>query len=49
MFLNIFQKREREEVNEEEKDLIKVLKSVGEAGKGFVRSVYLLKAPKLPS
>ncbi|KAL5557295.1 hypothetical protein UlMin_039531 [Ulmus minor] len=42
-------KREREEVNEEEKDLIKVLKSVGEAGKGFVRGVYLLKAPKLPS
>ncbi|XP_058203869.1 uncharacterized protein LOC131318082 [Rhododendron vialii] len=39
-------KRGREEIAEEE-DLFNVLKSVGEAGKGFVRSIYLPKAPKL--
>ncbi|KAF7151525.1 hypothetical protein RHSIM_Rhsim02G0060300 [Rhododendron simsii] len=39
-------KRGREEIAEEE-DLFNVLKSVGEVGKGFVRSIYLPKAPKL--
>ncbi|KAE9452914.1 hypothetical protein C3L33_15194, partial [Rhododendron williamsianum] len=38
-------KRGREEIAEEE-DLFNVLKSVGEVGKGFVRSIYLPKAPK---
>lgn len=36
-------KRGREEMGEEE-DLVNVLKSVGEVGKGFVRSIYLPKA-----
>ncbi|GFY86381.1 hypothetical protein Acr_05g0000200 [Actinidia rufa] len=35
------------EVGEEEGDLLDVLKNVGEAGKGFVRSIYFLKAPRL--
>ncbi|KAI8566766.1 hypothetical protein RHMOL_Rhmol02G0067400 [Rhododendron molle] len=39
-------KRGREEIAEEE-DLFNVLKSVGEVGRGFVRSIYLPKAPKL--
>lgn len=37
-------KRGREEMGEEEDDLVNVLKSVGEVGKGFVRSIYLPKA-----
>uniref|UniRef100_A0A5B7C9D5 Putative nucleolar protein 6 isoform X2 n=1 Tax=Davidia involucrata TaxID=16924 RepID=A0A5B7C9D5_DAVIN len=40
-------KRGREEVVKEEKDLIDDLKAVGEVGKGFVRSIYFLKAPRL--
>lgn len=41
-------KRGREETTGEEgRDLIEVLKAVGEVGKGFVRSVYFLKAPRL--
>ncbi|KAF2290735.1 hypothetical protein GH714_015240 [Hevea brasiliensis] len=39
-------KRGRDEAGEGE-DPIKVLKGVGEVGKGFVRSVYFLKAPRL--
>ncbi|GAB2279548.1 hypothetical protein Dimus_014191 [Dionaea muscipula] len=38
-------KRGREE-NGNDDDIVNVLKSVGETGKGFVRSVHLLKAPK---
>ena len=34
-------------MGEEEGDLLDVLKNVGEAGKGFVRSIYFLKAPRL--
>ncbi|OVA07033.1 Nrap protein [Macleaya cordata] len=41
-------KREREEdESNERQDPIDVLRNVGEVGKGFVRSVYLLKAPRL--
>ncbi|KAG7990196.1 hypothetical protein I3843_02G012900 [Carya illinoinensis] len=41
-------KRGREEAGEEGKeDPVDVLKAVGEVGKGFVRSVYFLKAPRL--
>ncbi|KAB1213028.1 Nucleolar protein 6 [Morella rubra] len=39
-------KRGRDEVGEEGKDPVDVLKEVGEVGKGFVRSVFLLKAPR---
>ncbi|CAK7339575.1 unnamed protein product [Dovyalis caffra] len=39
-------KRDRDEAGEEE-DPIDVLKAVGEAGKGFVKSVHFLKAPRL--
>ncbi|XP_047334495.1 nucleolar protein 6 [Impatiens glandulifera] len=39
-------KRGDEETDEEEKDIMDVLKNVGSIGKGFVRSVHLLKAPK---
>ncbi|KAK9231047.1 hypothetical protein WN943_021278 [Citrus x changshan-huyou] len=42
-------KREREEAPEEETDSIGVLKAVGELGKGFVRDIYFLKAPRLMS
>ncbi|QCD91028.1 U3 small nucleolar RNA-associated protein 22 [Vigna unguiculata] len=40
-------KRKHEEVVDEEYNPLKVLKTVGEIGKGFVRSVYFLKPPKL--
>ncbi|CAK9152397.1 unnamed protein product [Ilex paraguariensis] len=40
-------KRERGDTCEEEKDLLDALKAVGEVGKGFVRSIHLLKAPRL--
>lgn len=33
-------------MGEEGKDPVDVLKEVGEVGKGFVRSVFLLKAPR---
>ncbi|KAG8659917.1 nucleolar protein 6 isoform X2 [Manihot esculenta] len=39
-------KRGREEAGEGE-DPVDVLRAVGEVGKGFVRSVYFLKAPRL--
>ncbi|PON74894.1 Nrap protein [Parasponia andersonii] len=39
-------KREREDTGEKEKNPSKVLKGVGEAGQGFVRSIHLLKAPR---
>ncbi|KAJ6378798.1 hypothetical protein OIU78_028927 [Salix suchowensis] len=39
-------KRDREEASDAE-DPIDVLKAVGEAGKGFVKSVHFLKAPRL--
>jgi hypothetical protein len=32
---------------EEGKDPVDVLKAVGEIGKGFVRSVYSLKSPRI--
>ena len=41
------QKRSRGEDGQEGEDLINVLRAVGEAGKGFVRSVHLLKYPKV--
>lgn len=37
-------KRGREETDEGEREAIESLKSVAERGKGFVRSVYLIKA-----
>lgn len=43
----ISKKRSRDEGDDESnKEPIKLLKDVGEVGKGFVKSVYLLKAPK---
>lgn len=42
-------KRGRVSVDEDNEELIDVLKAVGLAGKGFVRSVHLLKSPKLIS
>ncbi|XP_057529291.1 uncharacterized protein LOC130807910 isoform X1 [Amaranthus tricolor] len=41
---SVSKKRDRQE---ESKDAIDILKAVGEAGKGFVRSVHLLKTPRL--
>ncbi|XP_057421446.1 uncharacterized protein LOC130715357 isoform X2 [Lotus japonicus] len=40
-------KRKQDEVVEEEHNPHKVLKAVGEVGKGFVRSIYFLKPPRL--
>ncbi|XP_022152358.1 nucleolar protein 6 [Momordica charantia] len=40
-------KRGRDEAVEAEKEPAEVLKAVGETGKGLMRSIYLLKAPKL--
>lgn len=45
----LLQKRDREETDEGEREAIESLKSVAEKGKGFVRSVYLLKASKVHS
>lgn len=42
----LFQKRGLEEANEEVKNPTKVLKGIGEAGKGFVRSIHYLKGPR---
>ncbi|XP_009347539.2 nucleolar protein 6 isoform X1 [Pyrus x bretschneideri] len=42
-------KRGREEEAEEVKDPTGLLKNIGEVGTGFVRGVYLLKAPRLTS
>lgn len=39
-------KRGREEADEEVKDPINLLKDVGKVGTGFVRGIYLLKAPR---
>ncbi|KAK9948609.1 hypothetical protein M0R45_004177 [Rubus argutus] len=39
-------KRGREEADEEVKDPINLLKDVGKVGAGFVRGIYLLKAPR---
>jgi hypothetical protein len=49
-FVYFSQKRDREEASDEassDEDPIDVLKAVGEAGKGFVKSVHFLKAPRL--
>ncbi|XP_068637494.1 uncharacterized protein [Aristolochia californica] len=40
-------KRNREEGSEKGRDPIDVLKDVGEVGKGFVRSIHILKAPRI--
>ncbi|KAL4354660.1 hypothetical protein GQ457_06G039830 [Hibiscus cannabinus] len=42
-------KREREEEETDEKYPVDLLRNIGELGKGFVRDVYLLKAPRLSS
>ncbi|KAK4262169.1 hypothetical protein QN277_027756 [Acacia crassicarpa] len=39
-------KRKQEEIVEDGLDPSKLLKSVGDAGKGFVRSIYFLKPPR---
>ncbi|XP_057421429.1 uncharacterized protein LOC130715357 isoform X1 [Lotus japonicus] len=44
---NSSKKRKQDEVVEEEHNPHKVLKAVGEVGKGFVRSIYFLKPPRL--
>lgn len=41
------QKRARDEEGEGRRDPVDMLRTVGEVGKGFVRGVYLLKAPRL--
>ncbi|KAH6800552.1 nucleolar protein [Perilla frutescens var. hirtella] len=41
-------KRDRDDISEDD-DLVDALKAVGEFGKGFVKSVHLLKAPKVSS
>lgn len=46
---NSSKKRGREEASKEVKNPTKLLQAVSEAGKGFVRSVYLLKAPRQTS
>lgn len=43
-----FQKRGRDDISEDI-DLLDTLKGVGELGKGFVRSIHFLKAPKVGS
>jgi U3 small nucleolar RNA-associated protein 22 len=43
----VSQKRGRDEADEAMPDPASILKEVGDVGKGLVRSVYLLKAPKL--
>ncbi|KAL5976326.1 hypothetical protein ACLOJK_020657 [Asimina triloba] len=40
-------KRHREEASEVGEDLIDVLKEVGEVGKGFIKSIYNIKAPRI--
>ncbi|GMI78326.1 hypothetical protein like AT1G63810 [Hibiscus trionum] len=40
-------KREREEEEADGKHAVDLLRNVGELGKGFVRDVYLVKAPRL--
>ncbi|KAK2981597.1 hypothetical protein RJ640_011127 [Escallonia rubra] len=40
-------KRGRVDIGDEEREVLDALKTVGEVGKGFVRSVHLLKAPRL--
>ncbi|XP_057772992.1 uncharacterized protein LOC130992396 [Salvia miltiorrhiza] len=45
---NSSKKRDRDDTDED-KDLVDTLKAVGEFGKGFVKSVHLLKAPKVCS
>ena len=45
---SLLQKRERDDEDvAEEKEPAEVLKSAGETGKGLMRSIYLLKAPRL--
>jgi len=46
-FLSLKRKREEEEVVDEKHNPWKVLKAVGEIGKGIVRSIYFLKPPSL--
>jgi U3 small nucleolar RNA-associated protein 22 len=41
------QKRGREDTNEALLEPTSVLKEVGDVGKGLVRGIYLMKAPKL--
>jgi U3 small nucleolar RNA-associated protein 22 len=41
------QKRGREEADEIVPEPTSILKEVGDVGKGLVRGVYLVKAPKL--
>lgn len=48
IFFTLLQKRGRDdEAVGEEKEPAEVLKSAGETGKGLMRSIYLLKAPRL--
>lgn len=44
--LYLLQKRGRGDADEKE-EAVHVLKGVGQAGKGLVRSIYSLKVPKL--
>jgi U3 small nucleolar RNA-associated protein 22 len=41
------QKRDREDTDEAMPDPTSILKEIGVVGKGLVRSIYLLKEPKL--
>ncbi|KAJ6849210.1 nucleolar protein 6-like [Iris pallida] len=41
-------KRSRDDAEETRRDPVDILKGLAEVGKGFVKSIYLLKAPKTP-
>ena len=47
LYIYFSKKRERNEEELEGKYPVDLLRNVGELGKGFVRDVYLLKAPRL--
>lgn len=43
---SVFQKRKHDGSTEESKDLSNMLKTIGEVGKGLVRSIHVIKAQK---
>lgn len=47
LYIYFSKKRERKEEELGGKYPVDLLRNVGELGKGFVRDVYLIKAPKL--
>lgn len=43
---SVFQKRKHDDSTEESTDLLNTLKTIGEVGKGLVRSIHVVKARK---